>query len=44
MLTDPLIERLVNELKPVRRRRVWTDAIALVALGAVELGCSSLWG
>lgn len=38
MLTDPLIERLVNELKPVRRRTVWTDAIALVALGAVELG------
>src|SRR5258707_13310713 len=38
MQTDPLIERLVSELKPVRRRRVWTDAMALVVLGAVELG------
>jgi hypothetical protein len=38
MRTDPLIERLISELKPVRLRTVWTDAIALVALGAVELG------
>src|SRR5712664_919450 len=38
MQTDPLIERLVSELKPVRRRTVCSDAIALVALGAVELG------
>ena len=38
MLTDPLIERLINELKPVRRRTVWSDAIALVVLCAVELG------
>lgn len=38
MRTDQLIERLISELKPVRPRKVWADAIALVALGAVELG------
>jgi hypothetical protein len=38
MQTDSLIERLVNELKPVRLRTIWTDAIALIVLGVVELG------
>lgn len=37
MLTDPLIDRLAGELKPVRRRTVWSDALALVALCAGEL-------
>lgn len=38
MRTDLLIESLISDLKPVRPRKVWADAIALVALGAVELG------
>jgi hypothetical protein len=38
MQTDSLIERLVNELKPERLRTVWAYAIALIALGVVELG------
>jgi hypothetical protein len=38
MRTDLLIDRLISELKPVRPRMVCMDAIALVALGAVELG------
>jgi hypothetical protein len=37
MQTDPLIDRLTSELKPVRRRTAWTDAVALVVLCAVEL-------
>jgi hypothetical protein len=36
--TDPLIDRLSSELKPVRRRTALRDAMALVVLGAVELG------
>jgi hypothetical protein len=38
MRTDPLIDRLTHELKPVRRRTAWRDAVALAGLGAVELG------
>jgi hypothetical protein len=38
MRTDPLIDRLVEDLKPVRRRTVWGDAFALLVLCAVELG------
>ena len=38
MRTDPLIDRLSTELKPVRRRTALSDAIALVVLAAVELG------
>jgi hypothetical protein len=38
MQTDPLIKLLISNLKPVRPRTVWTDALALAALGAVELG------
>jgi hypothetical protein len=43
MQTDSLIERLVNELKPVRLRTVWTDAIALIVLAVVELGLLRPW-
>jgi hypothetical protein len=38
MQTDPLIDRLTNELKPVRRRTARSDAVAVVVLCAVELG------
>jgi hypothetical protein len=38
MQFDPLINRLVGELKPVRRRAAWGDALALLALAAIELG------
>jgi hypothetical protein len=38
MQIDPLIDRLTKELKPVRRRTAWSDATALVVLGAIELG------
>jgi hypothetical protein len=38
MRTDSLIDRLSSDLKPVRRRTVWGDALALVVLCAVELG------
>jgi hypothetical protein len=38
MQIDPLIHRLTNELRPVRRRTAWGDAIALVVLCAIELG------
>src|SRR5882724_891798 len=38
MQTDPLIDRLTSELRPVRRRTAWSDAIALAALCAIELG------
>jgi hypothetical protein len=38
MQTDPLIDRLAQDLKPVRRRALWRDALALLVLCAVELG------
>ena len=38
MQTDALIDRLTHELKPVRRRAVSSDIIALVVLCAIELG------
>jgi hypothetical protein len=37
MRTDQLIEHLTNELKPVRRRSPWSDALALLVLCAAEL-------
>jgi hypothetical protein len=44
MRTDTLIDRLANELKPVRRRTAWKDALALVVLCAVELGLFLVMG
>jgi hypothetical protein len=44
MRTDTLIDRLTNELKPVRRRTAWKDALALVVLCAVELGLFLVMG
>src|SRR5258708_25972297 len=44
MRTDSLIDRLANELKPVRRRSVRRDALALVVLCAVELGLFFVMG
>jgi hypothetical protein len=44
MLTDPLIDRLTSELKPVRRRTPWRDALALVVLCGVELGLFLVMG
>jgi hypothetical protein len=44
MRTDTLIDRLTNELKPVRRRAAWKDALALVVLCAVELGLFLVMG
>ena len=38
MRTEALIDSLAGELKPVRRRKAWNDAVALVVLCAVELG------
>jgi hypothetical protein len=38
MHTEPLINRLVSELKPVRRRTALRDALALLVLAAIELG------
>jgi hypothetical protein len=38
MPNDQLIERLVNELKPVRPRRLLRDALVLAVLCVVELG------
>jgi hypothetical protein len=38
MRAEPLIERLSSELKPVRRRKAWSDALTLVVLCAIELG------
>lgn len=37
MRNDPLIDRLVNDLKPVRRRRSSVDGLILAGLGGVEL-------
>ena len=44
MLTDPLIDRLTTELKPVRRRTAWNDALALVVLCGVEFGLFVVMG
>src|SRR5579863_10679778 len=38
MHADPLIDRLTDELRPVRRRTPWRDALALVVLCVAELG------
>jgi len=38
MPTDQLIDRLANELKPVRRRTGWSDALVLLVLCAIEFG------
>ena len=37
MPNDQLIDRLVGELRPVRRRTVWGDAAILCGLGVVEI-------
>lgn len=37
MSADPLIDRLVDGLRPVRRRTVWADAFALLLLLTLEL-------
>lgn len=37
MRADSIIDRLTNDLKPVRRRSPWGDALAFVVLCAVEL-------
>jgi len=44
MSTDPLIDRLASELKPVRRRTAWSDALALLVLCAIELGLFVVMG
>jgi hypothetical protein len=44
MSIDPLIDRLANELKPVRRRTGWSDALALLVLCAIELGLYLVMG
>ena len=44
MSTDPLIDRLASELKPVRRRTGWSDALALLVLCAIELGLFVVMG
>jgi hypothetical protein len=44
MRAEPLIDRLANELKPVRRQTAWSDALALVVLCAVELGLFLVMG
>ena len=44
MSTDSLIDRLASELKPVRRRRGWSDALALLVLCAIELGLFLVMG
>jgi hypothetical protein len=38
MPNDRLVDRLVSDLKPVRRRRAGADALMLAVLGAIELG------
>lgn len=37
MSTDPLIDRLATDLRPVRRRTPWRDAAILLALGIIEV-------
>src|SRR5260221_8109263 len=44
MSTDPLIDRLARELKPVRRGTAWSDAFALLVLCAIELGLFLVMG
>src|SRR5258708_10551783 len=44
MSIDPLIDRLASELKPVRRRTGWSDALALLVLCAIELGLFLVMG
>lgn len=39
MSTDPLIDRLATDLRPVRRRTPWRDATILLALGVIEIAC-----
>ena len=38
MRTDQFIDRLVDRLKPVRRRTAWGDVLLLIPLAAIELG------
>ncbi len=44
MRTDLLIDRLTSELKPVRRRTAWGDALALGVLCALEIGLFMAFG
>jgi hypothetical protein len=44
MSIDPLIDRLASELRPVRRRTAWSDALALLVLCAIELGLFVVMG
>jgi hypothetical protein len=44
MSTDPLIDRLVTDLRPVKRRAFWRDATVLTGLGGVEIACVSMMG
>src|SRR5258706_10683950 len=44
MSIDPLSDRLASELKPVRRRTAWSDALALLVLCAIELGLFVVMG
>lgn len=37
MSTDPLIDRLATDLRPVRRRTPWRDAAILLVLGVIEV-------
>ncbi|MCQ9155717.1 NrsF family protein [Acidomonas methanolica] len=39
MSTDPLIDRLATDLRPVRRRTPWRDATILLVLGVIEIAC-----
>jgi len=38
MVNDPLIEQFVTDLRPVRRRSLWRDALTLAVLAGVEIG------
>jgi hypothetical protein len=42
--TDRLIERLTHDLKPVRPRKAWRDAVSLFVLGIAELGLFLAFG
>jgi len=39
MSTDPLIDRLATDLRPVNRRTPWRDAAILLVLGVIEIVC-----